>query len=198
MPRRLHMTAAAVLTGAALLAAVPSLASSAKSPPPTQADTVSRSAGTPAVPTGEKGVGFMRKAARALGLQLTEAQLRDAARQVLGAEVAAQRSDKRSAVSTAAVANPCGGGSDVLARACRAIFDGAKKAGANIARCGTALGTLIARRNVTSLAGVVTDCGGPKVVAAALAAIGLTINNLCKEIVPNPFGLGNFACDVFT
>jgi hypothetical protein len=196
MPRRLHMTAAA-LTGAALLAAVPSLASSARQSP-AQADSASRSAGTPAVPTGEKGVEFMRRAARALGLQLTEAQLRDAARQVLGDTSTAQRSSGRSTTLAAAAADPCGSGADVLARACRAIFEGAKKAGANLAACGKSLGLLVARRNVSSLAAAVTDCGGPKVVGAVLVEIGLTLTNLCKAIVPNPFGLGDFACDIFT
>jgi hypothetical protein len=67
-----------------------------------------------------------------------------------------------------------------------------------VAKCGKSLGIALARRNVSTLAAAVTDCGGPRVVGAALAAIGLTLNNLCKELLPNPLGIGDFACDIFT
>ena len=62
---------------------------------------------------------------------------------------------------------------------------------------GRSLGILAARRNVSSLAAAVSDCGGPKVVATALATLGLTLNAFCKDIIPNPFGLGDIACDLF-
>jgi hypothetical protein len=133
---------------------------------------------------------FIRQAAQVLGLQLTEQQIEDFAQQVLGGD-----EPSSGLVSISAAADPCGSGSDVISRACRVILEGAKKARANVGECGTALGKLIARRSVGALGDVVKDCGGPAVVATALSRIGFGLNSLCKAVVPNPLGIGDFACD---
>lgn len=185
-----------VLVGAVLITAAPTMASQRieSSPSTSKAKTADPSA---AVPTGAQGKEFMRRAAEAFGLQLTDKQLKELSRQILG-DAKDRQPNTDSAAFGIAAASPCGTGSDPISVACRAILAGAKKVGANVAKCGKSLGLLIATRTVSSLAAAVTDCGGPKAIAKALATVGLTVTALCKKIVPNPFGLGDFACDIFT
>jgi hypothetical protein len=153
-------------------------------------DVMTGRSATPLPTDAEGRREFIRQAAQALGLHLTEQQIEDLALQILGGD-----EPSSGVVSIAVAADPCGGGSDVLSRACRVILDGAKKARASVGECGTALGKLIARRSVGALDGVVRDRGGPAVVATALSRIGFGLNSLCKAIVPNPLGVGDVVCD---
>lgn len=137
---------------------------------------------------------LVRSAATSLGLHLTEAELDDVTLQLMSSSATNDQRRTRTDSLVAAAADPCSA-AGAFERACKAIFDAAKKAGAVLRDCGSALVEFFARRKASALGKVVRNCGGPGVVAVALEKAGLTLNSLCKRVTPNPLGIGDFLCD---